>query len=393
MEAMERWLEAMAAEGKHLSAQDPFFCGVATFERGTPKKVRYRLQVQPAQKSFLDDNEPDSDELELFESFGWKYVGQRGAFHIYRTEDPEARELNTDPAIQALTLKRVEKDMRGRVFSLIFWMLVYPLASFSRGGLIRECIHVGTWFMLLLLLFCLREIYGAWKGFRFLKSVRRQIQQNGCVDTGESWRKRGKNWRMGAGFGTLLIVVFCLIFLIRWSNGTLVYSDVAVPIESYTEEVPFPRLEEFVYEDRTVVSRKTDMPWRENSVARWRDLLARDAVKWEEDAILKLSDGSTFDGFMDVYYYEVRPAFLAKLLAWEIRHEALRSRYSRKWYTEYELPELPVDSAKAFYDIFPTVVLQKGNQVVRVQLVTFGESEEWTPGELAKAFAEQTDWN
>ena len=44
--AMESWLEDMASKG-YILAKDSFFMGTATFEVGTPRAIRYRLEATP----------------------------------------------------------------------------------------------------------------------------------------------------------------------------------------------------------------------------------------------------------------------------------------------------------------------------------------------------------
>ena len=108
VEGMERWLSGLAQEGLFL-ARDGFFCGLATFERGEPRFAKYRLEA--AQKSTSmwaeDGGEPDPEQVELSQRYAWEYIAKRGDFYIYRSFEPGARELNTDPEVQALALERV----------------------------------------------------------------------------------------------------------------------------------------------------------------------------------------------------------------------------------------------------------------------------------------------
>ena len=98
----ECWLEEMAEQGWMLQ-EDGFFCGVATFEQSEACRVQYRLAAAKNSTSMWADNngDPDEEEIELNEAFGWKYVAKRGEFHIYRCFDPEGRELHTDLVMAA----------------------------------------------------------------------------------------------------------------------------------------------------------------------------------------------------------------------------------------------------------------------------------------------------
>ena len=73
--------------------------------------------------------------MELGKKYDWEYVARRKDFYIYRSFDPCARELNTDPEVQALALNAVKKRQRGTVLQLLFWVVVYPLLFF-RGGIL-----------------------------------------------------------------------------------------------------------------------------------------------------------------------------------------------------------------------------------------------------------------
>ena len=105
---VENWLSDLAEEGLFLT-KDGFFAGFAIFEYKAPQKAKYRLEA--AQKKpgmWSDDGEPDQDQLELSEKYSWEYIAKRGDFFIYRSLDPSARELNTDPDVQALALNTVK---------------------------------------------------------------------------------------------------------------------------------------------------------------------------------------------------------------------------------------------------------------------------------------------
>ena len=97
-----------------------FFAGIAIFEKGTPKSVRYRLEAAPQSTSIWSDHEgkPEEEALTLASTCGWEYVASRGEFYIYTSGDPAAQELHTDPMVQALALDLVRKRERSSLFSL-----------------------------------------------------------------------------------------------------------------------------------------------------------------------------------------------------------------------------------------------------------------------------------
>ena len=99
-EGMESWLADLAGQGLFL-CRDGFFAGVAAFERGEPRPVKYRLDAAPQGTSLWskNDGEPEDEALLLSKQYGWEYVASRGEFFIYRSEEENARELNTDPQV------------------------------------------------------------------------------------------------------------------------------------------------------------------------------------------------------------------------------------------------------------------------------------------------------
>ena len=120
----------------HLK-EDGFFAGMTAFERGEPKRVVYRLDAAMKSTSMFADNlgAPDAETIEISRLYGWDYVAVRGQFHIYRTAAEAAstgrivRERNTDPAVQALALKEVQKRQRSSLFNLLFWSVRFPVPA------------------------------------------------------------------------------------------------------------------------------------------------------------------------------------------------------------------------------------------------------------------------
>ena len=80
--ATESWLEDMAAKGLHLS-QDGFFGLLTTFEEGTPKQERFRLEPTTTRGGlFSREYDPEDEAVQLLRQMGWKYRARRGQFHI-----------------------------------------------------------------------------------------------------------------------------------------------------------------------------------------------------------------------------------------------------------------------------------------------------------------------
>ena len=88
--AMESWLEEQAMQGLFLSKDDGFFLGLACFETGNPKRVRYRLGAVPKEKAFSEFDEKKQAAIALAEEMGWEFVAEWKEFLIYRCDDAHA---------------------------------------------------------------------------------------------------------------------------------------------------------------------------------------------------------------------------------------------------------------------------------------------------------------
>ena len=182
--AMEAWLEQQAQKGLFLSAENGFFLGFACFEVGNPKRVRYRLDAIPKEKVFADFPENKASAIELAQEMGWEFVTERREFLIYRCGDEALPELNTDPAVQALSLKRIQSTLSNRVFMSFYFLFIYPvlLLSFRLPALLLSVITLGTLRLLALLLIALVQTLGAVCDWRKLKKLRNHLQAGGRIE-------------------------------------------------------------------------------------------------------------------------------------------------------------------------------------------------------------------
>ena len=149
VEGMESWLTDQEARGLRLS-RDGFFAGFAIFEKRESSTARYRLQPAEKGKSAWNTEDGPSDgEEEMSAAMGWDYVARWGEFHIYRCADRQARELNTDPRVQAIALDKVRSRERMNLISLFFWPVLF-LGSVAVCGPLLCLLEIGLWRFLLL---------------------------------------------------------------------------------------------------------------------------------------------------------------------------------------------------------------------------------------------------
>lgn len=122
--ANETWLEDLARQGWRLTGMT-VWNGV--FQRAEPAVCRYRMQ--PLSRK---EKAPPEDVIELYAALGWEYVCTlAGRFHIWRCDDPETPELDTDPVVQGMGYRYLKKRMvwdtiqTGVLFLVLVWLYAW----------------------------------------------------------------------------------------------------------------------------------------------------------------------------------------------------------------------------------------------------------------------------
>ena len=324
-----------------------------------------------------DGGEPDLQAVELGEKYAWSYVARRGGFYIYRTFEPGARELNTDPLVQALALESVKKRQAGSVLSILFWLIVYPLLML-RGGLFLTMINVKTWFFLLGALLAVWMFADSLAAFLSLRRLQKKLRSGGW-ETADSRPKRAGRYHAKNALQLALIVLFAALLLRGWSVDVM--NGDKIPLEDYADGFPFATLRDFAGPDG-VGYRMTmrGMSLNFNCVKEWSDLLAPRNFDYGEHAQITGADGSVLlDGGLYVDYHEAASPWLARRLA----HEYRRIDSREKGFELIGPLDLGADYAAAYYTglHFPTVVIQDGCVVVHVLFYQSGGSslalEQW----------------
>ena len=122
--ANETWLEDMAREGYRLTAFKGQF---GVFAVSNPVECRYRMQ--PVMEK---EEAPSSEQIELYQVFGWEYAATLGEiFHVWRCDDPNVPELETDPVVQSEGYHFLKRRMLRGVVRSILLLLAAAALSFS----------------------------------------------------------------------------------------------------------------------------------------------------------------------------------------------------------------------------------------------------------------------
>lgn len=351
---VECWLSYMAERGCILR-DGGVFRGIAAFDRCEPKKVRYRLQ--PAQKGFVlyDNDGPDDDEVELNGAFGWKYVAKYGVFHIYRADDIDAREMDTDPEVQAMAMNSLHRSQRFNIIWMSIWIIVYLalvftsqpfLSMVNRGSLISISL------VLCVVIFIVTDLVKAVSLYRLRKKI---------LD-GEDLGS-GINWEKGARIYTVKVVIGVIAYVAMTVLGCMfILSDGAdrnqMSISEYQGEVPFRTITDLALCDD--IEKVDNVDDDENTISEWSDILWPENYKIYEYGDIVYTDGNTYYGGLVITYHEAKNEWLADKL-----YQAYMQR--AKHQPDYEKIDVKIaglDDVDAYWDGSESVIMRKDEKLI-----------------------------
>ncbi len=365
VEGTESWLGSMAEQGLILS-RDGFFCGFAIFDRAEPQVLRYRLDAAAKKPSFWaqDQSGPEEEALALNERCGWEYVAPRGQFYIYRTASPQAREMHTDPAVQALALNQVCRRQRWTLLDLLFWMVLYPIILL-RFGVVLFAVEVGTGLFLWGCALVLWGLISAAAGLVSLSRLRRKLLRGQPPDHRKDWRRRALLHRIEPALFLIVAAAFFAVLLKGWNDDV---TDTGVQPWDGSAPLPFATMADLEPESRYTV---TDLGRHTNTLEQRSDWLAPVVIRLGEAGTLSRPDGTALSGGLRVRYYETVSPWLAR----ELYRELLNQGKTERDYAPLSLPPLDLDGAAAYSAIFPTLVLREGNRVMTVVFYQTGKEQ------------------
>jgi len=375
VEGTESWLSDMAKKGFLLS-KDGFFAGLAIFEKAKPCTIRYRLEPISKKSGILieNENEPTDEAIELNESYGWTYIASRGQFHIYASNQMHARELNTDPTVQAIALDMVKKKERTNMIISFFWLLLYPIL-FLRGNLLLLAVHIGVWWTLLSALLLFWILWRSFVRFLYLKKLKKRLSLGEMPNHKKDWKRHARTHQSLEVVFYFLIFTWLFFVFTGWSNentGTNVQS-----LNDYKEPIPFATMKDFA-PDGTYHQNDLNLNNRYNVIETHSDWLSPTMITFRENATIKLDDNKAIIGGLLVNYYDTKSPCIAQEIAREYTVEAKHLKDC----TIQQIQDLGIDFAATYTDIFPTVIMQQGNKVMQVTFYQASPSytlelEEW----------------
>lgn len=355
VEGMESWLEDLAEEGLFLT-KDGFFFGFGFFHKDEPKKVKYRLQARSSHGSFFtDEYEPLKEEMELSEELGWEFVVQRGEFFIYRSKEENVRELNTDPEVQAITLKEVGKRQLNSVFNCVLWLVLYPVLK-KNGAIAVPMLYMKSWFWLLSVGLILCFFLISVRKLVYYTKLRKKLKNGEQPNREKDWKK--KSWMQPAK--TVAIVMLCCIWgglVLANIHRTVLFED-EIPLKEYYGNPPFFTMADIAPGNPYEI---VDMGYV-NTVVEWSDVVSPVNFMWEEMAEVWVTEDRSVYGLWDINYHELRWEWLAKLVA----ADYLRMDKERDFELIGEM-DLGTDYAIAYIDdiFMKKVIIRQGNKVLQ----------------------------
>ena len=370
---VESWLSYMAEQG-YILRDGGVFRGIATFDRCEPEKVRYRLQ--PAQKGFViyDNDGPSDDEVELNGAFGWKYVAKYGVFHIYRADDIDAREMDTDPEVQAMAMNSLHRSQRFNIIWMSIWIIVYLVLIFTsqpflsmvnRGSLISSAL------VLCVIIFIVTGLVKAVSLYR----LRKKILDGDSLGSGTNWRKGARTYIVKAVVGTIAyvaMIVFGCMFIL--SDGA---DRNQMPLSEYKGEVPFRTITDLVSCDD--IQKVDNVDDDVNTISKWTDILWPENYKVYEYGDIVYTDESICHGGLVITYHEAKNEWLAD----KLYQAYLKRAKNQSDYEPIDLTIAGLDDVDAYWDGSESVIMRKDEKLIVASFYMSGENrqegdlEEW----------------
>ena len=320
IEGIQTWLEDMAKEGL-FPQPDSRFLSVFSFRKGAPQRMRYRMEAVEARGLWSASDGPDWEMRQTFAQMGWEYVDDFGHYHIYRSADPQAPELNTDPTLQAITLNTLKNEQQSAMVRAVMFPLLYSFVSSSAISPFRMLVTAGPWLVGGIVGFLL------WAFLSSALTVVRLGKYQKRLKAGESLTQR-KDWRKTSHLAKWLrLIPGTTVLMLLVSLGILLNTTSARrPLDTAPENLPFVTLEEIFPE---------------------ADILHE----------------SSFGDYNTYVSYDTAAPWLAKLTALDhYRYE--KRRHNGKRFEEEAAPETAFDTLYLFrsYGILH-IIGQEGNQV------------------------------
>ena len=378
VEHVECWLQDMARNGWMLDGEKSFL-DILAFRKTEPQDIRYRLEPKP--KGVMDADAPAQDMQDMCREYGWEFVRHFDFFFIYRAVSPDAREMNTDTEIQAVSLKSVKRQALWRIaYLILLWsnnMIRYFTQAF-RFLLTHGPLHYFGVLSLILWGLCevvIRAVH--------IHRLQTKLRDHTPLDHEKPWKKGATFHRISKVFWWVFYL-FLLAYLITSCTANLADGS---KMEDYTSDPPFVTMMDLCEAKNAVYTILN--PTLSNAVTEDSNILAPTYMEWREYADITTPDGSVIHGQLNITYCETVSPWLARGMAEDLL-EYDEDRHPGIQYLD--VPELDADYAVAYTILTgasPTIILQQGNTVIQATVDLTNEAGEslfldWVTMQLAR---------
>lgn len=363
LEGIQTWLEELAASGLHLSGRVP---GFLRFEKSTPRKSRYRLEPNP--NTFNRYRRTQTDLRYLAGEFGWEFVLRYGAFDIYRTDDSEAPELNTDPRVQAITLNALKQERTNRLLLLAMHFLIslflYPsVRYFFLNAVLIGPVYVCTVCLLFLWVFLILAVDLWW-----IHHAQQKLLLGGDLSC-QPHRKHLAVLHVSMRTIPVVLLPILLALLCTGFVGT----NRDIPLSDHPGDPPFityadlAETGDFQHIETGVIAL--------NGYTTWDQALAPVNYRWRE--LGNFSDEPGVARSLTVDYHKTTSEWFARGLAEDYYRQAKHSGQSFiQYYAGFDYPDLGVDYYQVYHvGLSHYVLLQHGNTVIRADISYQGNDD------------------
>lgn len=351
VEACESWLTDMAAQGLFV---EKLGRTLARFRRGLPQTVRYRLTAARLKGSWLDvvPSEPLSTEKALYAEYDWEFICSQQEFFLYACRDPQAPELHTDPAVQALSLKMARKSAW---WALIGGIAVLAVQYFLNGrGRLARLLAEMPLLSLCMYLYLFGVLFLAARDLYHILRLSRRLGRGYAPDHRKNWHPTAWTYRISHG---ITLCSFSLVLLLAFGNFVQASSN--QPITNYQGPLPFATLQDLT--DGTLVQDEDEY----NTLEKRHSLLVPTILEYRESGVILLGEEIPWDTSLTVQYYDTRSPWLAQLLVNDLHQE--RSILAEELQPLSDLPGM--DAAYAYSGkegVFRQLILVQGSRVLSV---------------------------
>lgn len=370
---VECWLSYMAEQG-YILRDGGVFRGIAAFDRCEPKKMEYRLQ--PAQKGFVlyDNDGPDDDEVELNSAFGWKYVAKYGSFHIYRADDTEEREMDTDLEVQAMAMNALHRSQRFNIIWMSVWIIVYLALIFTSQPFL-SMVNRGSLISIALVLCVIIFIVTGLVKAVSLCSLRRKILDGDSLGSGTDWKKGARIYTVKAVVGIIAyvaMIVFGCMFILSDGPGRN-----QVSLSEYQGTVPFQTITDLA--SCSDIQKVDNVDDDVNTISKWSDILWPENYKMYEYGDIIYTDGSICYGGLVITYHEAKNEWLAN----KLYQAYLKRAKNQSDYEPIDLTIAGMDAVEAYWDGSESVIMRKDEKLIVASFYMSGgnrradDLEEW----------------